>query len=276
MSHPRARELPGGSPARAVKSWTVAGAKRWLLAEKAFRVKQGIESIGEKAGMAAYASQNEAILILNLALDHAMAEGCVLLGRRNGRSPISRRPKAGAGHAQGSKNFPRAEALQIFPGDDFKRTAQQDKSRIGVLRVASRGCFKRKLEAGIQQLLTAACPLKKPHIPRQAGRMGEKHTQRHFTPRASCSFSLGKARKQLRQRLIKGERPTLMQKHSHGSGRDHLGDAGQVVDGGCSNRRRRLIVGEPANGIEREHLALHEHTESRSRKSLLRNRLLEN
>ena len=37
-----------------------------------------------------------------------------------------------------------------------------------------------------------------------------------------------------------------------------------------------MIVGEPANGIEREHLALHEHAESRSRKSLLRNRLREN
>src|SRR5450631_1727288 len=181
-----------------------------LLAEEAFRVKQGIESIGEKAGMAAYAPHNKAILIMNLALDHAMAKGCGLLGRRNRRSPISRRPKAGAGHGQGSKKFPRAEAVQIFPSDDFNRPAQQDKSRIGVLRVASRGCFKRKLEAGIQQLLTASCSLKKPHIPRQSGRMGEEHTQRHFPPRASCSFSLSKARKQLRQRLIKGEHPTLM------------------------------------------------------------------
>ena len=108
-----------------------------VLAEKAFRVKQRIESIGEKTGMAAYASQNEAILILNLSLDHTVAEGCIVLGRRNRRSPISRRSKAGAGHGQGSKNLPRAEALQFFSGDDFKRAAQQDKSRIGVLRVAS-------------------------------------------------------------------------------------------------------------------------------------------
>ncbi len=105
--------------------------------------------------------------------------------------------------------------------------------------------------------------------------MGEEHTQRHFTPRASCRFSLGKGWEQLRQRLIEGERPILIQKHSHGSGRDHLGDAGQVVHGGCSHRRRLLIVGEPSNGVERQHPALHEHTESGSRKSLLRNGLLQ-
>src|SRR6266852_3774100 len=111
--------------------------------------------------MPAYASQNEAVLILNLSLDDTVAEGCILLGRRNKRSPISRRPKAGASHSQGSKNLPRAEALHFFPGDDFKHTAQQDESRIGVLRVASRGCFQGKLEAGIQQLLAASWPLKK-------------------------------------------------------------------------------------------------------------------
>jgi hypothetical protein len=70
-----------------------------VVTEKASCVKQGIESIGEKTGMATNASQNEAILILNLSLDDTVTEGCILLGRRNKRSPISRRPKAGAGHS---------------------------------------------------------------------------------------------------------------------------------------------------------------------------------
>ncbi len=247
-----------------------------MLAEKASCVKQGIESIGEKTGVAAYASQNEAILILNLSLDHPVAEGCILLGRGDSQSPISRRSKAGAAHPQWSKNFPRAEALQFLSGDDFKRAAQQNESRIGILRMASGRRFQRKPEARIEQFLTASCPFKKPDVARQTGRVGEEHTQRHRAPLAARRFSLGKPWKQLRQRLIEGQRPILMQKHSHGGGRDHLGDAGQVVDSRCRHRRRCLIVGESADTIERQNLALREHTEGRSRKSLLRNRLIEN
>ena len=139
--------------------------------------------------------------------------------------------------AQGSKHFPRAEGLQVFTGDDFERKAQQDEPRIGVFRVASRGRLKRKPEAGIQQCLPIACFFKKSRIPRQSGCMGEKHAQGHFTPRATGWFSLGKARKKLNQRLVKREQPVLVQKHSHGSGCDHLGDAGQIVDRGRSYRR---------------------------------------
>ena len=106
--------------------------------------------------------------------------------------------------------------------------------------------------------------------------MCEEHTQRHFTPCASCRFSLGKARKQLRQRLIEGERPILMQKHSHGSGRDHLGDAREVEDSRCRNRRRWLFVGESPHAIECQHMALRKDSKGRSRKSLLQNRLLKN
>jgi hypothetical protein len=53
-----------------------------LPAEKALRIKQGIESIGKQAGMTAYSSQNEAILILNFSLDDTVTEGCIVLGRR--------------------------------------------------------------------------------------------------------------------------------------------------------------------------------------------------
>ncbi|MDT7814077.1 MAG: hypothetical protein QOJ42_3993 [Acidobacteriaceae bacterium] len=142
--------------------------------------------------------------------------------------------------------------------------------------MASGRRFKGKPEACIQQLLAASWPLKKPDIARQTGRMSEEHSQRHFMPRASCRFSLGKARKQLRQRLIEGERPILMQKHSRGSGRDHLGDARQVEDSRCRNRHRWLFVGESPHAIECQHLALRKDAKGRPRKSLLQNRLLKN
>ena len=95
-------------------------------------------------------------------------------------------------------------------------------------------------------------------------------------PRTSGSFALGKTGKNLHQGLVKGQLPILVQEHSHGSGRDHLGDAGQIIDRGCGNSYLRLTVGEAANTIECEYLASGENTEGRARKSLLRNRPFEN
>ncbi len=55
------------------KELDCGGSETLVLAEKALGIKQGIQCIGEKAGMAGYSSKDEAILILNLTLDQAAA-----------------------------------------------------------------------------------------------------------------------------------------------------------------------------------------------------------
>src|SRR5271156_1195691 len=98
--------------------------------EQALRVKQRIECIGEEPGMAGGSSQNETIFILHFSLDNPVAEGCVLFGGRDSRSPISRRTKAGAGHAKRSKPLARAKGFQCLAGDCLERLPEQDESRV--------------------------------------------------------------------------------------------------------------------------------------------------
>src|SRR5271154_3551110 len=107
--------------------------------EQALRVKQRIKCIGEEPGMAGGSSQNETVFILHFSLDDPVAEGCVLFGWRDSRSPIRRRTKAGAGHAKRSKHLARAEGFQRLAGDRFQRSAYEDESRVGVLSTAARG-----------------------------------------------------------------------------------------------------------------------------------------
>src|SRR5271154_967684 len=109
--------------------------------EQALRVKQRIKCIGEEPGMAGGSSQNETVFILHLSLDDPVAEGCVLFGWRDCRSPISGRTKAGAGHPKRPKHLTRAKGFQRLAGDRLERSAYEDESRVGVLGTAPRGSF---------------------------------------------------------------------------------------------------------------------------------------
>ena len=173
-----------------------------LFTEEAFRIEQRIKDVGENAGVAADSPEDKAILILNFSLDDPMAEDQVLLRGWDMQSPIGGRPKAGAGHAEGSEDFPCTEAVQSLAGDHLKRLAQQDESRVGILGTASGGRLEGQSKAGIEEFLTPSGPLEQADVAGQARGMGEQHAQSHLAPRAAGSFALGEARKQLDQRLV--------------------------------------------------------------------------
>ena len=86
VSQPSARELPAG-PCRWAKSSTVAALKRRPCPEWADRISRAKRSrsgtLEKSSGMAGRAAQQPCVFILHFALNHAMAEGRVLLGGRN-------------------------------------------------------------------------------------------------------------------------------------------------------------------------------------------------
>src|ERR1700722_5777030 len=125
--------------------------------------------------MAGRTTQDETVFVLNFSLDDSPAKGCVLFGWRDRRSPISRRTKASAGHAEGSKPLACTEGLQSFAGDCLKRLAEQNKSRVGVLGTASRRSFERQTEAGVQQLPPIRRAREESGVAGQARSMRQQH-----------------------------------------------------------------------------------------------------
>ena len=144
-----------------------------MPAQEAFRIKKRIEGVGEKTRVAGNSAKYKAILVLDLSLYDAVAEGQVLFGRRDSRSPFSGRSKASAGHRQGSEHFACAEVFQPLSGKDFERLAQQNESGIGVLSAASGRRFDGQAEAGVEQRLAPVALLEEPDVAGQTRSVGE-------------------------------------------------------------------------------------------------------
>ena len=134
-------------------------------------------------------------------------------------------------------NTSRAQkASNPLAGNHLQRMAQQDKARIGVLGTASRRRFERQAEAGVEQFVRVSRSGEETDVAGQARSVREQHAQRHLVTCAAGGFALCKSGKNLRQGLFEEELPTLVEEHGHGGGGEHLGDAGQVVDGGRADR----------------------------------------
>ena len=133
---------------------------------------------------------------------------------------------------------------------------EQNESRIGVLGTAFPASFREEGEGRLR-----AIPRGRPIL-----RRGERSRASRMRGPAACVGLPGVARcRRLRLGQSAGRICTsgrsrescslLVQEHGHGSGGDHLGDTGQIVDGGRGDRLRRLVVGKAADAIECEHLA---------------------
>src|SRR5271170_3491415 len=83
-------------------------------------------------------TQGEAVFVLHLSLDYAVAKIHVVLCGWDAGSPGGWWPEAGAFHLQGSEYLASAEVLQGLSGDHFESAAEQNEAGIGVLRMRAR------------------------------------------------------------------------------------------------------------------------------------------
>ena len=74
---------------------------------------------GKQARMSCYSAQDTGIFILHFSLDDALAEGAIINGRRDGRTPGRRGIELCARHAQRAEHFPLAETLKGFEIDTW-------------------------------------------------------------------------------------------------------------------------------------------------------------
>ena len=72
---------------------------------------------GEESGVSGDATHEAGVLVVNPALDDAMAEGLVVDGGWNLLAPLCGRAETCAGHAEGAEDFFLAEIVERLVGD---------------------------------------------------------------------------------------------------------------------------------------------------------------
>src|SRR5579871_6619316 len=87
----------------------------------------------KKPRVSRHSTHNAGVFVLHFSLDDALTKALIVLGGRNGFSPLLRRDKACAAHGEWAENFPLAEPVEWFVGDASQRFAKNQKANIAVL-----------------------------------------------------------------------------------------------------------------------------------------------
>ena len=89
VSHPSAREVPGGDASRRVNSFTVPGFRIGAPPCNMHSAKRATSVAGAKTpGMSGDSAHHVRVLVVHLALDDALAKSLIVLGRRDRGFPI--------------------------------------------------------------------------------------------------------------------------------------------------------------------------------------------
>src|SRR5271168_3395295 len=89
-----------------------------------------------------------------------------------------------------------------------------------------------------------------------------------YRPNLSANSKGGK---HISDEQIEVKSSALMEQHGRRSGREDLGDAGQIVDGHGSYGRRFRVIGEAANAIQSQDFAVERDAEGSAGKSAVGN-----
>ena len=87
---------------------------------------------GEDASVRRYASQHAGVLVKDLPLNDAVAEGAVIDGGRNRGTPRRWRVESSVGHSQWAEHLTLAETVKRFVSNAFQRYPKNDESDVAV------------------------------------------------------------------------------------------------------------------------------------------------
>ena len=256
-----------GRPRRAPVRWPPKRAQQ-MIGEA-----QQVGHVREQPGMTRNAIQHPGILILDFALDSAMAESRVFFSGRNAGRQVSHGVERRGRHLQRMKNLAPHPGRQSLAHHDFQRLAQQDEAWIGVFGPFARLSLKRQFQASTKQCHGRGCGLKEVHVGRKPGVVRQQMAQRHMPHAGARRAAHHKAGKQLRQPASPGR----------------AGRAGSAAwqrrwwpppwSGWPRRRwyaarlpRSAVIVGKASQRILDEHLSSGQHSKRTAGKRALRNR----
>src|SRR5207248_10290522 len=113
-------------------------------------------------------TENAGVVIIDLALNQALAKTLVIGGRRDVRLPVCRRIEAGVRHPERLKDFPLAEAVNRFARNFGEEFSQHDESNVAVLGAAAGLSFKWDFVGDEERFFTIVRSLKELGISGQA------------------------------------------------------------------------------------------------------------
>src|SRR6266478_5791049 len=85
---------------------------------------------GEDAGVRRYASQHAGVLVKDLPLNDAVAEGAVIDCGRNRGAPRHGWIESGVSHSQRAEHLTLAESIKRFVSNAFERYPKNDESDV--------------------------------------------------------------------------------------------------------------------------------------------------
>src|SRR5499427_9953287 len=141
-----------------------------------------VSSGSKKAGVSGNAAKHAGILVLNLTLDDAVAEGSIVNGRHNAVAPVLRRVKGSVRHAERTENFALAEDIDRFVGQALECNSKDDETNVAVFRACTGIRGELSFKCGGQQLVASLGAKKELLICGQPRTVGKQHMQRHLIP----------------------------------------------------------------------------------------------
>src|SRR5271165_5801985 len=195
-------------------------------AEKDFGEASDIRRRSEEAGVSGNAAHDVCVLIVDLALDDAMAKGTVVFGGGDGVDPTGQWGEAGVGHAARFEDFALRKASQRFAGEALQDFAQEDEANVAVAGSRSRRCDQGSGACGTDQIVTGAGGLEELDVGRKTAGVSEQHANGDGAAVAAMA-EFGEERGDRRFQI---QQAALVEQHSHGCGRDNFCDRGEVKD----------------------------------------------
>ena len=215
-----------------------------------------VQGCGKTASMAGDSAHDEGVFVIDLALNHAVAERLVIFGWGDERLPILRRAEGHARETERGKDLALAEAVERLAGEALQSFAQQDEADIAILGAGSRLGSERHLKGLLDQFIFIMGGLEELDISRQAGGVGQQHADSDLLSSRSSRLltRTDEFGQQLVQWLIEVQRSAFIQDHAGGS--DHnFGERGQIVNGIGCDAGGAQVISEPPHAFQRDQFA---------------------
>ena len=108
---------------------------------------------GKHSSVPGYATEDAGVFVLHFSLDEAMTEAAIIGCRRDLGANLFRWIKSCVDHAERSKEFALAEAIQRFIGDAFEGDAKEDESDVAIVGAGAGIGSERRGEGGLKQFV---------------------------------------------------------------------------------------------------------------------------
>ncbi len=175
--------------------------------------------------MARNAAHHISVLVIDFALEHAVAEPAIVLGGRNFGFEIWPRIEAGSPHAQRREDLLRGKRVDRQPSSSRQQLGQNDEADIAVAGACSGLGRQARRERGVDQILASAGEFEQLFVCGQSAGVRQQHADGHRP--AFGLLMLGRQgnelRHSLRHRLIQRQLAAFVKQHRDRGCRNHFG-----------------------------------------------------